>query len=258
MSTSWTGHRVWIVGASRGIGAAIAHELRDAGATVAISARDAEALDEVAGGRMTTAPADVTDRAGVAAAAAAITAEIGQIDTVIFSAGYWKRTDALRWDADAYERHVQVNLLGFNNVIAAVLPDMVSRGSGRIAGIASVAGYRGLPGSEAYGATKAAQINQLEAMRTALASSGVDVVTVCPGFVRTEMTEGNSFPMPFLIDPDEAARAIRSGLESERQEIVFPLPMAITMKVARLIPVRAWSWLARPRKQSTTKTPQEK
>jgi short-subunit dehydrogenase len=134
-----------------------------------------------------------------------------------------------------------VNLLGLNTLLGAVLPGMVERRHGHVVGVASVAGFRGLPGAEAYGATKAAQINLLEALRTSLARSGVRVTTVCPGFVRTEMTAVNSFPMPFIIEADEAARAIADGLQRGRTEIVFPLPMAILMKAARLVPVRLWA-----------------
>ena len=107
-------------------------------------------------------------------------------------------------------------------MLAAVVPAMVAARRGHLVGIASVAGYRGLAGAEAYGATKAAQINLLEALRGALRGHGVRVTTVCPGFVRTEMTESNDFPMPFIIDADEAARAIADGLERRRTEIVFP------------------------------------
>ena len=108
-----------------------------------------------------------------------------------------------------------------------------------IAGIASVAGYRGLAGAEAYGATKAAQINLLESLRVHLARTGVQVTTVCPGFVRTGLTAGNPFPMPYIIDAGQAARTICDGLERERTEIVFPVPMALLMKTARLVPARA-------------------
>jgi short-subunit dehydrogenase len=118
---------------------------------------------------------------------------------------------------------------------------MAREGRGHLVGIASVAGYRGLAGAEAYGATKAAQINLLEGLRAALRRHGVRVTTVCPGFVRTEMTATNEFPMPFLIDVDEAARIIADGLEARRTEIVFPLRMALVMKVARVLPVRVWS-----------------
>ena len=109
--------------------------------------------------------------------------------------------------------------------------------------IASVAGYRGLAGAEAYGATKAAQINLLESLRIHLARTGVQVTTVCPGFVRTDLTIGNHFPMPFIIDADQAARSICDGLERDRAEIVFPARMAVLMKAARIVPVRAWTAL---------------
>jgi short-subunit dehydrogenase len=110
-------------------------------------------------------------------------------------------------------------------------------------GLPSAAGYRGLAGSEAYGATKAGQINLLESLRIHVASRGVRVTTVCPGFVRTDLTAGNAFPMPFIIGAGAAGRAICDGLERERIEIVFPLRMAILMKVARLLPARLWSAL---------------
>ena len=237
------GQRFWVIGASSGIGAELARELVRRGARVAISARKAEDLREVAGDAMDVVPLDATDRDAVRAAAEGL----GEIDVVVWCAGYWEQFDAAAWDADAFERHVSVNLLGLNNVLAAVVPPMVAAGRGHLVGIASVAGYRGLPGAEAYGATKAAQINLLEGLRAALGPRGVRVTTVCPGFVRTPMTETNDFPMPFIIDADEAARAICDGLEKRRAEIVFPLPMAVTMKLARLVPVRAWAALTAKR-----------
>lgn len=238
------GRRFWLVGASSGIGAALARELVDRGAHVAISARRADALDRIAAGTMITVPLDVTDRDAVHQAAAEVTGTLGPLDVVVWCAGYWKQFDARHWDPDEFARHIEVNLLGLNNLLAAVVPAMAEARHGHIVGIASVAGYRGLPGAEAYGATKAAQINLLEALRAALAPHDVRVTTVCPGFVRTEMTAGNEFPMPFLIDADEAARAIADGLAARRTEIVFPLPMAAVMKVARLVPVRAWGALS--------------
>jgi short-subunit dehydrogenase len=146
---------------------------------------------------------------------------------------------------------VEVNLLGMNNALGAVLPTMVARGHGHVVGVASVAGYRGLPGAEAYGATKAAQVNLLEALRVGLRPRGIAVTTVCPGFVRTELTAKNDFPMPFMVEPEDAARAICDGIERGRQEIVFPLPMAVLMKAARLVPVRVWTTaLGRPGRRS--------
>jgi short-subunit dehydrogenase len=120
---------------------------------------------------------------------------------------------------------------------------MLARRSGAIAGISSVAGYRGLTGSAAYGATKAGQINLLESLRIQVARAGVRVITICPGFVRTDLTATNDFPMPFIIEADSAGRAICDGLERERTEIVFPVRMALLMKAARLVPVGLWSAL---------------
>lgn len=237
------GQRYWVVGASSGIGAALATELVSRGADVAISARRAEDLERVSAGSMVTVPLDATDPDAVARAAREVRGALGGIDAVVWSAGFWKQFDASTWDREVFAQHVEVNLLGFSNVLAAILPEMVRTRRGHVIGIASVAGYRGLSGAEAYGATKAAQINLLEAMRASLSHKGVRVTTVSPGFVRTEMTENNPFPMPFLIDPDEAATAIANGLERRRPEIVFPLPMTVLMKTANVLPVRLWAAL---------------
>ena len=243
MTSDLAGRRVWVVGASSGIGAATARALVERGAHVAISARRDTELREVAGSAMTVAVADVADRASVDFAATQVREALGGIDMVIINAGFWEQMDVTEWDRDLFERHVQVNLLGMNNCVGAVLPQMVADGAGTIVGVASVAGYRGLGGAEAYGATKAAQINMLEGMRVALRRKGVRVVTVCPGFVKTGLTESNTFPMPFLIEAGEAAESICRGLERGRMEIVFPVPMAALMKVSRLLPVRLWALL---------------
>jgi short-subunit dehydrogenase len=245
-----TGKVAWVVGASSGIGAAVARELRARGTVVAISARREGELDEVAADTMLAVPADVTDPASLSAAASRIRDELGPIDLAVLSAGFWQQMSASDWDTATFDQHVRVNLIGMSNAIAAVLPDMRARRSGVIAGIASVAGYRGLAGAEAYGATKAGQINLLEALRINVAGDGVRVVTICPGFVRTELTARNAFPMPFMIDADAAGRAICGGLERERTELIFPVRMAILMKAARLVPVSVWStlWSRVPRR----------
>jgi short-subunit dehydrogenase len=237
-----------VVGASSGIGAAVARELVDRGARVAISARRTDRLAEVAAGRMTVVEADVTDWSSLDAAARRVRRELGETDLVVYCAGFWKQMDAASWDREVFARHVEVNLLGLNNLLATVLPRMVERGQGQVVGVASVAGYRGLVGAEAYGATKAAQINMLEALRAALRNRGVTVTTVCPGFVRTQLTAGNRFPMPFMVEPERAARSICDGLERGRMEIVFPLAMAVLMKTARLLPVRVWTLLMHRRR----------
>ena len=241
MSSRLLGQKVWVVGGSSGIGAELARELVRRGARVAISGRRATQLEDIADGTMTTVPLDVTDAGAVDAAAAAARERLGGLDTVVFSAGYWKQFDAAEWDRETFARHIEVNLLGLNNVLGAVVPGLVNQGGGHVVGIASVAGYRGLAGSEAYGATKAAQLNLLEAMRASLSPKGIRVTTVAPGFVRTEMTSSNEFPMPFIIDADEAGRTIAVGLERGEENIVFPRRMAVAMGLARLVPGRLWT-----------------
>ena len=237
------GKVAWVVGGSSGIGAAVARELLSRGATVAISARREDRLAEVSGGAMLVVPIDVTDAASVETAATRVREELGPIDLAVLAAGYWKQMDAADWDTAVFDQHIQTNLSGMSNSIAAVLPGMLRRQQGVIAGVASVAGFRGLAGAEAYGATKAAQINLLESLRVHVARTGVHVTTICPGFVRTDLTADNPFPMPFIIEPDQAARSICDGLEHERAVIVFPAPMALLMKLARLVPARIWTTL---------------
>jgi short-subunit dehydrogenase len=236
-----SGARIWVTGASSGIGAALARELADRGASVAISARNADRLREVAGGRMHVEPLDVTDRAATVAAGAAVRKALGGLDAAVLNAGTWSRFRPEHWDSEAFADQLQTNLMGTVHALEAVVPTMIAEGRGRIVGTASVAGYRGLPGAEAYGATKAALLNLLEALRGSLGPHGIVVQSVAPGFVRTPMTDRNTFPMPFMVSPEEAARAIADGMAKDKAEIVFPLPMMLVMKLARLVPVRAWT-----------------
>jgi short-subunit dehydrogenase len=237
------GSRIWVTGASSGIGAALARELEGRGAHVAISARRKDKLDEVAGGRMHVEPVDVTDKDAMLAAADSIRSAFGGIDVVVLNAGAWDQVRVDRWDSEVFRRHFDVNLMGVVHGVESVLPAMLEARAGLIVGIASVAGYRGLPNSEAYGTTKAAQINLLESLRVDLRRHGVKVQTVCPGFVKTEMTERNTFPMPFIVSAERAAREIAEGIAKEKPEVVFPLPMMLLMKTARFVPVAAWGAL---------------
>jgi short-subunit dehydrogenase len=241
MSTSIAGARIWITGASSGIGAALARELVTRGARVAVSARRADRLEEVSGGRMLVVPLDVTDTEAVQRTADEVRGAFGDIDIAIMNAGAWTQTKVGKWDVDAFRKQVEVNLLGTNSCLAALLPRMIERGTGKLVIVTSVAGYRGMPGSEAYGATKAALLNLAESLRADLAPAGVVVQWVSPGFVRTELTDANSFVMPFMIEADAAATSIADGLESTRPEIVFPLPMAVGMKLLQLLPHRVWT-----------------
>jgi short-subunit dehydrogenase len=238
------GASVWVTGASSGIGAALVRELAGRGCRVAASARRAEKLEELAaaaGGDVLPVPADVTDRDAMLAAADTIRERFGAIDLAILNAAHWGQFSVESWDTDVIRRHFDTNVLGMVHGIEAVLADMRRRRSGAIAGMASLAGYRGLPRSEAYGATKAAEINMLESLRIDLRPLGISVHTVCPGFVRTDLTVKNTFPMPFMLEADDAARRIVGGLEKGKAEIAFPLPMLAMMKVARVVPVRLWA-----------------
>lgn len=175
------GSRIWITGASSGIGEALAAELAARGARVAISARRAELLEQQAQRHgMVPVPLDVSDRAAVLAAAATVRDELGGIDIAILNAAAYGRMDVTAWDPDVFRRHVDVNLMGMVYGIEAVLPDMRRARAGSIVGMASVAGYRGFPSSQAYGPTKAAQINLLESLRIDLLPLGIAVTTVCP------------------------------------------------------------------------------
>ncbi len=237
------GANAWIVGASSGIGAALADELTARGAHVAVSARRVQPLSELVDrGRAGLAvPVDVTELDAMRGAHAEVVGALGPLDLVVQASGRWQQADGRAWDAEEFDRHLDVNLRGLSHTIVVALPDLLARGSGTLAGIASVAGYRGLPGSEYYGTTKAAQIALLESLRASVAGAGVHVTTICPGFVRTPMTDVNDFPMPFRVEPDKAARSIADGLTAGRNEIVFPLPMAALAKAARLAPVGLWA-----------------
>ncbi|NEA33527.1 SDR family NAD(P)-dependent oxidoreductase [Streptomyces sp. SID13031] len=240
------GRRIWVVGASSGIGAALARELCRRGAHVAISARRADALQAVAGEWMTAVPCDITDADDVRQAADVVAAELGGIDIAVLSAGYWKQMGS-DFDVESINQHLKVNVGGMANCLGELIPRMNVQGAGVIVGISSVAGYRGLPGSEAYGASKAAQINLLEALRVRLRPDGIDVITVCPGFVKTEMTEQNTFPMPFMVSAEQAGRAIADGIEKQSARIVFPWQMSLLMRVAKLVPDRLWAIALTPR-----------
>lgn len=232
------GKRAWVVGASSGIGAAVARALVDAGCVVAVSARRASALEVASGGRMVTVSADISDAAGIRAAGDAVVEALGGLDIVIMAAGYWQRMEPDTFDRDEFVRHIHANVVGMANCIDAALPHLGE--GGMLVGIASVAGYRGMPGAQGYGASKAAQLNLLESLRVGLRAKGVRVISVAPGFVRTPMTETNTFPMPFIISAERAAEHIVKGLRRGRAEIVFPLPMMVAMKVARVVPQSWW------------------
>ena len=234
---------VFITGASSGIGAALAAHYAGAGATLGLVARRADALAALAGRLATTTAiyaADVADHAAMRAAAADFIARHGVPDIVIANAGVSVGTlGSAPEDLPAVERVLRTNVVGLAATLAPFVAPMRERGSGILAGIASVAGFRGLPGAGAYSASKAAAIAWLESLRVELAGSGVAVVTVCPGYVDTPMTRVNRYRMPFLLGADEGARRIARAIDARRSFVVVPWQMALVGRVLRVLP----NWL---------------
>ncbi len=241
----WKGRRVWLVGASSGIGAALATLLLERGARVALTSRSRDALDALVAGHgdALVLPADVTDADGLAAAHAQILAAWGGVDLAIFNAGTHESMRAWELDLAKAKTLIDTNLKGVLNGLAAALPDMLAQKSGAVAVVASVAGYAGLPTSLIYGATKAALINLAETLYLDLAHKGLGVHLICPGFVATPLTAKNEFAMPALIPATQAAHEIVAGLERGEFEIHFPKRFTRLVKLLRLLPYRWYFWL---------------
>lgn len=239
--TDWRGKTVWIVGASSGIGAATARALLAQGARVVVSARKADALQALALGHplCQPLPLDATDPAAVHQAAASLLAQ-GPLDGVVYCAGHYAPMRADAMDVPDMQRHVEVNYLGALYLLEAVLPALRARGQGHISLVGSVAGYRGLPNSLAYGPTKAALINLAEALYLDLHSDGLGVSIINPGFVETPLTAQNDFKMPALLTPDQAAQAILQGWAQGVFEIHFPKRFTRWLQLLRLLPYRAY------------------
>ena len=221
--------RIWVTGASTGIGAATARELARRGHTLFLTARSADKLAELPGEGK---PGDVTDRQAMHR----IAGEIAPLDVALLNAGTYVPVDPREFDADVFRQLLEVNVMGTVHCIEAVLPSMLELGHGRIAVVASVTGFAALPRAAAYGATKAFLISMADSLRADLAGTGVEVTVVNPGYVRTPLTAQNEFAMPFLIEPAEMARAIADGLEAGKPEISFPVRMALAMKLLGSLP----------------------
>ncbi len=234
--------RVWITGASSGLGRALALKMASEGWRVAASARSGDQLQAVAAlasafpGSIEAFPLDVTDRDAVQATVARILDDFGPPDLVVLNAGTHKPTPAARLATKDFRQLVELNLMGTVHCLEAVLPPLRQRREGQIAIVASLAGYVGLPLAGAYGMTKAGLINLAEALEPELRAEGVTLQVVNPGFVKTPLTDRNPFHMPFLMDVEAAAAAFYRGLQSGGFEIVFPRRFAYLLKALRLLP----------------------
>ena len=229
----------WIIGGGSGIGAALAKRLAAGGWQVAISGRRAEKLATVAAENpnIHPYPLDVTLGATVAEVIARIAADFGRIDLTVFGAAAWQPMQVADYDFEKFSAIVDTNLLGVVRIANPLIAQLDKQGGGQFAVIASVAGYVGLPRAAAYGATKAALINLLETMRTELAPRNIIVRMIAPGLVKSELTDRNDFPMPFLMETEDAAKRIVDGITgSTRFEIAFPRRMVWLMKSLRALP----------------------
>ena len=242
----WHGRSVWLIGASSGIGLATAKALHAAGARVVVSARQATALQEF----VDTHPGseavvlDVCDARAITQAAQYVQTQQG-LDVVMYCAGYYQAQRATAYSLEEMLRHQDINYTGALRVLDAVLPALIAQQFGHISLISSVAGFRGLPQSLAYGPTKAALINLAETLYYDLSPLGIGVSVINPGFVETPLVAANDFPMPALISSDLAAKEILRGWRDGDFQIHFPKRFTRVLQLLRLLPYRAYFALVR-------------
>ncbi|MFC3086847.1 SDR family NAD(P)-dependent oxidoreductase [Tabrizicola soli] len=229
------GKRYWLVGASHGLGLALARLMSEAGAELILSARDAQALDAaVAGlpGKARALPVDVGCRASVARAAE----QLGDLDGIVFLAGVYWPMRAQDWDATKVEAMAEVNFTGCIRALGVALPAMLARGRGHVVITGSLSGFRGLPGAIGYAASKAGVMVLAESLHADLRRSGIAVQLVNPGFIRTRLTAKNDFAMPFVMQPEAAARIMFRHMRSGRFKTSFPTLFSWIFRGGRLLP----------------------
>ena len=235
---SFSGKRYWLIGASEGLGAALAKALALSGAHVVVSARAENKLQALAAQlpNVNTAPLDVTDMAAVQHTAE----RLGPLDGIVYLAGYYDPMKAQNWESGAVAQMTAVNFTGALNVLGAIVPGFVARNAGHIVLIGSLAGYRGLPGSIGYGASKAALMHMGETLYADLHNTGVKVQNINPGFIKTRLTAKNTFQMPQLMQPEEAAEHVLKAMRSNRFDTAFPKPFAWLFTWAKFTPRKLW------------------
>jgi short-subunit dehydrogenase len=243
--TNWTGQRVWVIGASSGIGAETARKLLGRGARLAISARNKTGLQKIAQGYAETLilPLDITEHLSVIAARDQLLASWGGVDLVLIVAGSYNKMRADSFNLAIANQLVDINLRGTLNCLDAVLPTLLAQGNGGLGIVASVAGLSGLPEALIYGPTKAALINLCEALYLDLRPRGINVYLTNPGFVDTPLTAGNDFPMPAIITSEKAAEELLRGIEHGEFHIHFPRRFTHWLRLLRLLPYRWYFWL---------------
>ena len=244
---SYNGKTIWLIGASAGIGEALAIQLAEQGETLILSARNAQKLqqlaDQLSGADHSALPCDVTDETSIQNVWDTFADRLP--DMVIYNAGAYDPMSAKEWDTDKAMQMVDVNLLGAMRVLRHVVPAFVKRNAGHIVLVGSVAGYRGLPKAIGYGASKAAVNHLAENLAIDLSDTNIKTQLVSPGFVKTRLTDKNDFDMPFLITAEQAASYIVKGMQLDRFEIHFPKKFTLLMKLLSLLPSPLYMWLAK-------------
>lgn len=238
--TDWHGKKVWVIGASSGIGAETALLLLQKGAQVALSARQTTLLNQIAAGHSNAVvvPADITDHTTLVKAHADLIQQWGKIDLTLVVAGGYNAMRADEFDLTAANRLIDLNLRGVLNCLDVILPSLIKQGSGGIGIVGSVAGLSGLPKALIYGPTKAAIINLCESLYFDLHPKNIAVYLISPGFVKTPLTAGNDFEMPSLITAEVAAAELVGGMERGEFHIHFPKRFTNWLRFARLLPYR--------------------
>jgi short-subunit dehydrogenase len=242
---------VLITGASSGIGRGLAIEFGKRKATVGLVARRAETLQEIvneiesSGGKGFALPGDVQEASSVKASADKLRSEAGPIDLLIANAGIGATTDAADLNPDEVAKVIKVNVLGAANSVAAVVPEMISRGQGHLVVISSLAAYRGLPKSAAYCASKAAVSAFFESLRLDLQPRGIDVTIIHPGFIKTPLTAGRHAQMPFLMELDDAVQKIMEIIERRKKSAAFPWQLASIVRAGMIMPNSMYDWISR-------------
>lgn len=233
--TQWQGKRYWLVGASDGLGAALAKQLSRAGAEVILSARSGDKLEDVVNnlpGKASFVKLDVADANSVVRAAE----EIGEVDGVVYLAGVYWPFSAKHWNAEQGNAMADINFTGLMRVMGQVVPQMVKRDEGHVVITSSLAAYRGLPKSIGYSASKAATLSLAESMYADLRKTGVKVQVVNPGFIKTQLTDKNNFEMPFLMEADDAAREVFEHMNTDKFKKSFPFVFSMLFRAAQFLP----------------------
>ncbi|MDA7428299.1 SDR family NAD(P)-dependent oxidoreductase [Primorskyibacter aestuariivivens] len=232
---NWTGKRYWLVGASEGLGQALAHRMSKAGAHLILSARSEDkltALSNALPGPSEVVPCDVSDQSSVEAAAR----QAGAIDGLVYLAGVYWPQPAQEWQAKEVNAMCDVNFTGAARVLSQVVPDMADRNTGHIVLTGSLSGFRGLPGATGYAASKAGVMAMAESLYADLHKTGVQVQLVNPGFIRTRLTEKNDFAMPFIMESADAADIMFRHMESNRFKKSFPTLFSWVFRGSQFLP----------------------